>query len=91
MTTSLGPVNVAVLDDYHGVATTFADWTKVSDRANITVFRDHLADEDAVAERLAPFDVVCIMLERTSISGSLLDRLPKLKLIVSTEHQTKRR
>ncbi|MGF7000480.1 D-2-hydroxyacid dehydrogenase family protein [Paraburkholderia sp. GAS32] len=84
MTTSLDPVNVAVLDDYHGVATTFADWSKVSNRANVTVFRDHPVEEDAVAELLAPFDVVCIMLERTSLSGSLLDRLPKLKLIVST-------
>jgi phosphoglycerate dehydrogenase-like enzyme len=84
MNTPLGSVNVAVLDDYQGVATSFDGWLKVSDRANITVFRDHLADEDALAERLAPFDVVCIMRERTPMSGSLLKRLPKLKLIAST-------
>jgi len=84
MNASLGSVNVAVLDGYQGVATSFADWSKVSNRANITGFRDHLADEDAVAERLAPFDVVCIMRERTPMSGSLLKRLPKLKLIAST-------
>jgi lactate dehydrogenase-like 2-hydroxyacid dehydrogenase len=47
------------------------------------VFRDHLADEDAMADRLAPFDVVCIILERTVMPGSLLDRLPELKLIAS--------
>lgn len=78
------PINIAVLDDYQGVALSLADWSKVSDRAKITVFQDHVEDEDAVIERLAPFDVVCIMRERTLMSGSLLKRLPKLKLIAST-------
>jgi phosphoglycerate dehydrogenase-like enzyme len=49
----------------------------------ITVFQDHLGDQDAAAERLAPFDVVCIMRERTPMPGSLLRRLPKLKSIAS--------
>src|ERR1700730_15196133 len=84
MTVSRHPINVAVLDDYQGVAMSIVDWSKVSDRANITVFNDHLADENAVAERLASFDVVCIMRERTPMPGSLLRRLPKLKLIAST-------
>jgi phosphoglycerate dehydrogenase-like enzyme len=84
MTVSRDPVNIAVLDDYQGVAMSVADWSKVTDRANVTVFQDHLASEDAVAERLAPFDVVCIMRERTPMRGSLLKRLPKLKLIAST-------
>jgi phosphoglycerate dehydrogenase-like enzyme len=84
MTVSRHPTNVAVLDDYQGVAMSIVDWSKVSDRANITVFQDHLADQDAVAERLAPFDVVCIMRERTPMPGALLRRLPKLKLIAST-------
>jgi phosphoglycerate dehydrogenase-like enzyme len=84
MTASRHSINVAVLDDYQGAALRIVDWSKVSDRANITVFQDHLASEDAVAERLAPFDVVCIMRERTPIPGSLLKRLPKLKLIAST-------
>jgi phosphoglycerate dehydrogenase-like enzyme len=84
MTVDSHPINIAVLDDYQGVAMRVADWSKVQDRANITVFRDHLADEDAVAARLAPFDVVCIMRERTRMPGSLLRRLPRLKLIAST-------
>jgi lactate dehydrogenase-like 2-hydroxyacid dehydrogenase len=77
------PINVAVLDDYQGVATSIVDWSSVSERANVTVFRDHLADQDAVAERLALFDVVCIMRERTPMPASLLNRLPKLKLIAA--------
>jgi phosphoglycerate dehydrogenase-like enzyme len=84
MTMSRHSINIAVLDDYQGVALRIVDWSKVSDRANITVFQDHLASEDAVAERLTPFDVVCIMRERTPFPGSLLERLPRLKLIVST-------
>jgi len=84
MTTASHPINVAVLDDYQGVALSIADWSKVSDRANLTVFQDHLADQDAVAERLKPFDVVCIMRERTPMPASLLERLPRLKLIAST-------
>ena len=84
MTVSRHPTNVAVLDDYQGVAMSIVDWSKVSDRANIAVFNDHLGDQNAVAERLAPFDVVCIMRERTPMPGSLLRRLPNLKLIAST-------
>jgi phosphoglycerate dehydrogenase-like enzyme len=84
MTVNHRPINIAVLDDYQGVAMKLADWSRVQDRANISVFGDHLAEEDAVAERLAPFDVVCVMRERTPMSGSLLRRLPRLKLIAST-------
>ena len=84
MTSFQHPLNVAVLDDYQGVALSIADWSRVSSRANITVFQDHLADEDAVAERLAPFDVICVMRERTPMPASLLVRLRKLKLIAST-------
>src|ERR1700686_3504447 len=84
MTASQHPIKVAVLDDYQGLALSIVDWSKVSDRANITVFQDHLADQDALAERLAPFDVICVMRERTPMSASLLKRLPRLKLIAST-------
>src|SRR4029077_16111430 len=70
---------IAVLDDYQSVALESADWSVIRDRADITVFHNHLADPDAVIERLLPFDVVCVMRERT-----LLERLPNLKLIAST-------
>jgi len=84
ITPSPRAINIAVLDDYQGVALGVVDWSKVSDQANITVFRDHLADEDAVAQRLAPFDIVCLMRERTPLPRSLLERLPRLKLIAFT-------
>jgi phosphoglycerate dehydrogenase-like enzyme len=75
---------IAVLDDFQGVALRYADWSLLADRADVTVFRDHLHDPDAVVARLAPFDVVCVMRERTPLSAEMIARLPNLKLIVTT-------
>ena len=77
-------MRIAILDDYQGVALKLADWAPLQARAEITVFSDHLADEDALAKRLAPFEVLCIMRERTALGRSLLERLPKLRFIAST-------
>jgi phosphoglycerate dehydrogenase-like enzyme len=77
-------MQVAILDDYQDVALTMADWSQVARRAAITVFNDHLADPDAVVERLSPFDVVCVMRERTPLSREVIERLPRLKMIAST-------
>ena len=56
-------VSVAVLEDYQGVALSLAPWSSLD--AAVSVFRDHVADEDALVERLAGFDVVVAMRERT--------------------------
>ena len=77
-------MRVAILDDYQNVALSMADWSDVAARAEITVFNDHLADPDAVVERLAPFDVVCVMRERTPLPRNVIERLPQLKMIAST-------
>jgi phosphoglycerate dehydrogenase-like enzyme len=75
---------VAVLDDYQGVALRMADWSVLDGRAAVTVFRDHLSDPAAVVERLRPFDVVCVMRERTPLTRQILMQLGRLRLIVST-------
>ena len=72
------------LDDYQGVALTMADWSEVASRATITVFNDHLADPDAVVEQLTPFDVICVMRERTPLPREVIERLPRLRMIAST-------
>src|SRR5437588_1534675 len=77
-------MKVAILDDYQDVALRLADWSGVRRRAEITVFNDHLADPAALVERLRPFDVVCVMRERTPLSRDTLQQLPRLKLIAST-------
>jgi phosphoglycerate dehydrogenase-like enzyme len=71
---------VAVLDDYQGVALGCADWSELE----VEVFPDHLPDDDAVVERLAPFDVVVAMRERTPFPRARLERLPNLRLLVTT-------
>jgi phosphoglycerate dehydrogenase-like enzyme len=75
---------IAVLDDYQGVALEMADWSAVQDRAEVVVFRDHVSDQNQLAERLAPFDVLCVMRERTPLQRPLFQQLSKLKLVVST-------
>src|SRR6202166_4791161 len=75
---------IAVLDDYQHVALSLADWSVLDGRATVTVFDDNLADSDAVVERLQPFDIVCVMRERTPMTRSVIERLPKLRLIAST-------
>jgi len=77
-------MKVAILDDYQHVALRLADWSAVRRCAEITVFNDHLADPAAVVERLRPFDIVCVMRERTPLSRNILQQLPRLKLIAST-------
>src|SRR5882672_3452950 len=75
---------IAVLDDYQNAALESADWSVLRDRADIAVFQNHLVDLDAVIERLLPFDVVCVMRERTPLLRNVIERMLKLKLIVST-------
>src|ERR1700710_1479280 len=78
------PMRVAILDDYQSVALTSADWSPVSARAEITVFSDHLFDPDELVERLAPFDAIMVMRERTPLPRNIIERLPRLRLIAST-------
>lgn len=77
-------IRVAILDDYQRVALEVADWTLLDGRAELIVFDGRLGDEDAVVAALAEFDVVVAMRERTAFPGSLLRRLPRLRLLVTT-------
>src|SRR6266705_6721653 len=77
-------IRIAIVDDYQNVAREMTDWSSLAGRATITVFNDHLTDPGAIVERLLPFDVVCVMRERTPLPRSLIERLPRLKLIAST-------
>jgi phosphoglycerate dehydrogenase-like enzyme len=77
-------MNIAILDDYQGVALRLADWSSLPGRPRIDVFRDHLSDLEALVERLSPYDVVCVMRERTPLTRAIISRLPKLRLIAST-------
>ena len=84
MIASFPPIKIAILDDYQDVALKMADWSSIRERASIEVFFDTIADPDALVARLGAFDVLCVMRERTPLPGSVIERLPRLKLIVST-------
>jgi phosphoglycerate dehydrogenase-like enzyme len=75
---------VAILDDYQNVARRMADWASLPAGTEVAVFADHLSGTDAVAKRLADFDAVVAMRERRPFPRALLERLPKLRLLVTT-------
>ena len=77
-------MRIAILDDYQAVALSMADWSSLEGRAKVSVFTDHVIEEEILAERLFPFDVLCVMRERTALRRSLLEQLPNLKMIAST-------
>src|SRR5262245_55296279 len=73
-------MKVAILDDYFDTLLTLQCFQKL-DGHQVTVFNDHVQDSSALAERLAGFDALVLIRERTQIRSPLLDRLPDLKLI----------
>ena len=77
-------LRIAILDDYQDVALSLADWASLGDDCEVVRFADNLATEDAAAEKLAGFDVLCLMRERMPLPASLIARLPRLKLVVVT-------
>jgi len=74
----------AILDDYFNLALDVADWPKLSDRVDVTVFSHPFASEAAAASALADFEIICAMRERTAFPKSLFDKLPKLKLLLTS-------
>ena len=89
MTANKEAPKIAVLDDYQGVALSLADWSSLEGLAAVTVFRDHIDDEESLVRRLQDFDAICVMRERTPLPASLIERLPKLKIIVSTGNRNR--
>jgi phosphoglycerate dehydrogenase-like enzyme len=77
-------VAIAILDDYQNVALGMADWSGLQKEHKIVVFNARLPDVEAAARALAEFDVIGIMRERTPFRRALFEKLPKLKLLVTT-------
>jgi phosphoglycerate dehydrogenase-like enzyme len=75
---------VAILDDYQDIALSLADWQSLGPEVRVEAFHERLASEDALVQELADFDAIVAMRERTQLPRSLLGRLPKLKLLVTT-------
>jgi len=73
-------MNIAVLDDYQDTIRSLACFSKVAGH-NVTIWKDHTKDVDALAGRLKDAEVLALIRERTPITAPLLDRLPALRLI----------
>jgi D-3-phosphoglycerate dehydrogenase len=78
-------MKLAILDDYMKVALASADWDRIRSRGvAITVFDKAFSSVDDAAAKLAPFEIVNLMRERTHFSRALIERLPNLKMIAMT-------
>ena len=77
-------MRIAVLDDYQNVAREMADWASLGADCEVVSFRDHLADLDSLVQRLKDFEIVVAMRERTPFPRALLEKLPRLRLLVTT-------
>jgi phosphoglycerate dehydrogenase-like enzyme len=77
----------AILDDYQNVASGLANWEKLASKVEFSFFSDHLIDENEIADRLEVFDILMINRERTPFLKSQLEKLPNLKLLLTSGHR----
>ena len=77
-------LKAAILDDYQRASASFADWSVITDWVELTVYDKHEADESRLIRQLKPYEIVCVMRERTPLNRKILSQLPNCKLIVST-------
>lgn len=75
---------LAIIDDFEHAALASADWSRLDGRVGIEVFHDHLSSETALVQRLADFEMVFVMRERTPFAASLFAHLPKLELLITS-------
>ncbi|MDB5651849.1 MAG: hydroxyacid dehydrogenase [Hyphomicrobiales bacterium] len=77
-------MRIAILDDYQRLSLKLADWSRVQAQCEITVFDQNIGSIDEAARLLAPFDILIVMRERMPVPRALIERLPNLKMMVST-------
>ena len=77
-------MKLAVLDDYQATAKDLGDWSQLPAGTEVEYFHDHISDDNQLVERLKDFDLVMGMRERTPFTRSILSRLPKLRLLITT-------
>jgi len=77
-------LNVAVLDDYQNVTRKFANWSELDGKINLKIFNKYFDNSNELVKCLSDFEVLCLMRERTILSSSIINQLPKLKLVITT-------
>ncbi|TQR11483.1 D-2-hydroxyacid dehydrogenase family protein [Psychrobacillus lasiicapitis] len=74
----------AILDDYQDIALELVDWSSVSDKVDVQSFSNHFEGEEHLVKAISDFEIVVIMRERTPFTASLFEKLPKLKLLITS-------
>ena len=74
----------AILDDYLNISLKLADWSKIEDRVDVTVFNQPFASQDSAVSALKDFEIILAMRERTPFPRAMFDALPKLKLLITS-------
>ena len=77
-------LNVIVLDDYQNVSKKFGNWDLLNDNINIKILNKYLTNKKEIIDNLKKYNVICLMRERTAISEDIIDKLPNLKLVITT-------
>jgi phosphoglycerate dehydrogenase-like enzyme len=77
-------IKVAILDDYQNVTHHFANWEKLSEKIQLKIFNEYIGDDPNLSEKLSDYDVLCLMRERTPLPGTLINKLPNLKLVITS-------
>ena len=77
-------IKVAILDDYQNVTHHFANWEKLSEKIELKIFNEYIGDVPNLSEKLSDYDVLCLMRERTPLPGNLINKLPNLKLVITS-------
>ena len=77
-------IKVAILDDYQNVTHKFADWESLGQKIDLTIFDKYIGNKTDLAETLINYDILCLMRERTPLSEYLINKLPNLKLVITS-------
>ena len=78
-------MKLAILDDYQQVALASADWERLRKKGiEVTVFHEAFGSPEKTVQSLQPFDILCLMRERTPFPRGVLDKLPNLKFVSLT-------
>jgi len=77
-------IKVAILDDYQNVTHHFANWEKLSEKIELKIFNEYIGNVPNLSEKLSDYDVLCLMRERTPLPGTLINKLPNLKLVITS-------
>src|SRR3981081_4287151 len=82
--TPMTRLRCAILDDYLNLSLTAADWSRIGNRVDVTVFNQPFASPEAAAGALKDFEIICAMRERTPFPRAMFAALPKLKLLITS-------